>query len=353
MEQFYVEPNIKRTQRVFPRQNRYAYHRYDMNENPAGLPRWFVKKVTRKITPEFLAIYPEPDRFLHRYADYVGAKYENLLATNGSDMAIRYILETFGERGKKVVTVAPSFEMYRINCNILGLQHYPVNYNDDLSLDFQQLLAAIDNDTRVVVLVNPNNPVGNVYRREQVEQVINRARQYRAIVVIDEAYYYFYNQTFIDYALHGDNVIVLRTFSKLFSLAACRLGVVISNPTIIQYLKNGKLTFDANAVALLFAENIIACPRLITQLIAKQQAGKEYLLTTLRALGYDCRDGQGNYVFIATRRDAHQVTQALADQKHVLVHDYGNPLLSKLIRVSTGDRKSMKFFVKAFLAIDR
>ena len=157
---YYVNEDIKNTYRIFPSQGRYGYLRYDMNENPEGVPREFVDEVVKEITPEFLSIYPEPDRFTRKYADFVGVEFENVLATNGSDRAIRSMLETFGEKGKKVVTVAPSFEMYWVNCNILGLVHVPVSYEEDLTIDVNKIVDAIDTDTRVVVLLNPNNPIG-------------------------------------------------------------------------------------------------------------------------------------------------------------------------------------------------
>jgi histidinol-phosphate aminotransferase len=97
-----VNPFVEKTVRVFPPQGRYGKLRYDMNENPEGLPKDFVDSVLKEITPEFLAIYPEPDKFLRKYADFVGVKFDNLMCTNGSDMAIRYLLETFGEVGKEV-----------------------------------------------------------------------------------------------------------------------------------------------------------------------------------------------------------------------------------------------------------
>ena len=74
-----------------------------MNENPEGLPKAFVDSVLKEITPEFLSVYPEPDRFLNKYASFVGVSYDNVLTTNGSDTAIRYLLETFGETKKEVV----------------------------------------------------------------------------------------------------------------------------------------------------------------------------------------------------------------------------------------------------------
>lgn len=349
---YYVNENVKNTLRIFPEQGRYGYKRYDLNENPEGLPADFVESVRQEITPEFLAIYPEPDRFLNKYADFIGAKYENVLTTNGSDMAIRYILETFGEPGKKVVTVAPSFEMYRVNCSLLGLVHVPVLYHEDLTIDMDEIVDAIDADTRIVVLINPNNPMGNVYTEDELRRIVAKAREMGAIVIVDEAYHYFYDKTFIPYALQEENVIVLRTFSKLMSLAACRLGVIISNPELIHYVKNLRLTFEANSVALLFAERLLDQPEIIDALIRSEKEGKAYTLETLRARDYWCRDCTGNFIFVETRHDPHLVAQRLKDEKKVLVHTFGNELLKKYLRISIGSRKAMEVFLEAFLEVD-
>lgn len=349
---YYVNEHIAKTERVFPDEGRYGAYRYDMNENPEGLPKDFVESVLKEITPEFLSIYPEPSRFLHKYADFIGAKYENVLTTNGSDMAIRYLLETFGEVGKGVVTVSPSFEMYWVNCSILGLKHVPVKYNDDLTIDIDKIVSAIDNDTRIVVLLNPNNPVGNVYSEEELEKVIARTREVGAVVIIDEAYHYFYSDTFLRYALKEENVIVLRTFSKLFSIAACRLGVIIGNPKLIEYVKKARLTFDANAIALLFAERLIERPDIIKSLIEAEQEGKSFTLNSLENHGYKCRDCKGNFIFIEPHNDARQVALRLKTEKNVLVHAYGKGLLERYIRVSVGSVSAMRVFLDAFYEID-
>lgn len=348
----YVDKNIKNTKRVFPAQGRYGCYRYDMNENPEGLPKEFVDSVLKEITPEFLSIYPEPDKFLNKYADFIGAKYENVLTTNGSDMAIRYLLETFGEKGKEVVTVSPSFEMYWVNCSILGLKHKPVQYEADLTININKIVDAISDDTRIVVLLNPNNPVGNVYSEEELKKVITRAKEASAVVIIDEAYHYFYDKTFINYALSEDNVIVLRTFSKLMSIAACRLGVIISNPEIINYVKNARLTFDVNSFALLFAERILDNPKMIDELIRIEKEGKQYTLDILQAHGYWCKDCKGNFIFIKTKHSPVDVAERLEKEKKVLVHAYKNELLKDFIRVSIGSKRAMEHFLNAFFEID-
>lgn len=349
---YYVNENIKNTERVFPEQGRYGYFRYDMNENPEGLPEDFVKDVLKEITPEFLAIYPEPDKFLKKYAKFLYVKFENLLTTNGSDMAIRYLLETFGEQGKEVMTVSPSFEMYRVNCAILGLKHVPVYYEKDLTIKIENILNAINENTRIVVLLNPNNPIGNVYTDNELKQVVSKAQTVGAIVIIDEAYHYFYAHTFLKYALECDNVVVLRTFSKLFSIAACRLGVIISNPKIINYVKRARLTFDVNSIALLFAERIIDNSKIIEELITIESEGKEYILKALRNKNYECVDCRGNFIFVKPKHNAIDITNKLKREEKVLVHSYNNELLKDYIRVSVGSKKSMAIFLKSFLKVD-
>ena len=350
---YYVNEDIKNTERVFPAQNRYGLLRYDMKENPEGLPKEFVDSVLAKITPEFLSIYPEPDKFLQKYADYVGVGFENVMATNGSDQGIRYLLQTFGEKGKNVVTVSPSFEMYWVNCNILGYKHVPVPYHDDMTIDVQDILNAIDLDTRIVVLLNPNNPVGNVYTDEEVTKVIEKAREVGAVVIIDEAYHYFYDVTFLDKTRTYDNVVILRTFSKLFSIAACRLGVMIANEKLIGYVKNAKLTFDVNAIALLFGENIVDHPEIEKWLIETEKEGKAYCIESLKENEYYTKDCKGNFIFIKPRTDAHELAQKLEKKHKVVIKTFGNPMLKDMIRVSTGSKKSMKIFLDAFYQEDK
>ena len=352
MTGYYVDPDIKATERVFPMQGRKGFLRLDMNENPEGLPEDFVEAVKKEITPEFLCRYPEPEVFRKKYADYVGAKPENIFIANGTDMVIRYMLETFGEPGYDVVTVTPSFEMYRINCSLLGLNHVAVPYHDDLTVSVDEIVDAITERTRLVVLVNPANPVGNVYTDDEIERVRARAAEVGAILMIDEAYHYFCEASAISSALKYDNVVVTRTFSKLFSIPALRLGVAIAHPDIIHYLRNGQLSFDVNAVALLFGEKLLDDPKLIDELIFTEREGKAFLCEQLDEHGYEYIPCGGNYVLIKTNNPPREVEKALYDKK-ILIHSYGNPFLSDYIRVTTASASVMERFMEAFLEVDK
>lgn len=348
---YYIKESIKQTERVFPMPGRYGLHRYDMNENPEGLPKEFVNQVLKEITPEFLSTYPEPGVFLRKYASFVGVEDQNVLVSNGSDMAIRYLLETFGEPGKDVVTVSPSFEMYRINCSILGLNHIPVLYEKDLTIQIDKIIDAISEKTRIVVLLNPNNPVGNVYTEEDFGRILDRASTVGAVVIVDEAYHYFYDKTFIKYTLNYENVVVLRTFSKLMSIAALRLGVIIGSKELISHVRKSQLSFDTNAVALLFGERLLENPDIIERLIQNEKEGKTYLMDRLKEHGYDFKECKGNFILVKPNHKADFVAQRLKE-KNVLIHTFNNVLLKDYIRISIGSKTAMEIFFDAFLEVD-
>ncbi len=348
---YYVNEDIKNCVRVFPEQGRYDYVRYDMNENPEGLPQEFVDEVLKEITPEFLSTYPEHDKFRKMYADYIGVKPENIAVTNGSDMGIRFIMEVFAEKGSSVVTAAPSFEMYWVNCSMLGLKHVPVSYEPDLTIDVNKIVAAIDETTDIVVLLNPNNPIGTVYTEEEARKVIERAREVGAVVIVDEAYHYFYRNTFLPLIREYENVVVLRTFSKLFSLAAVRMGMMIADEKLIGYARKSMPSFEVNAIALKFGEHLMQHTELIEDLMNAEAEGKAYLLEELAKHGYETVPSYGNFIFILPKKPAQEVAQALRERK-ILIKTFGNEFLKKYVRISTGSKKAMKYFLDAFLEAD-
>ena len=348
----YINHNVENIKRVFPEQNRKLYLRLDMNENPTGLPKKFIKSVLKTITPEFLSTYPEPKEFTEKYSTFIGRNPDNVVATNGSDTAIRYLLEIFGQPGKEVLTVSPSFEMYRINCNLLGLVHKPVYYDNNLNFNINDLINFIGPNTRVVVILNPNNPIGNSFTKTDIIKILDKASENNALVIIDEAYHYFSDKTFIDELDHYDNLVILRTFSKMFSLAACRLGVIISNKHIIELVKSLKLTFDVNSFALLFGTKLIESPDVINDLKLKYEKGKKYLTNYLTEKGYIWKESDGNFILIKTNQPAQVVAHELRIKHRILVHDYSNPLLQDYIRVTVGSIKCMKQFIVALNKIE-
>lgn len=218
--------------------------------------------------------------------------------------------------------------------------------------NFDHLLDTITEQTGVVVLLNPNNPIGNAFTSEEVETLVQKAAHVGALVIIDEAYHHFYEKSFIPMTQKYDNVVLLRTFSKIYALAACRLGVVVANENIIDHLHKARLTFDVNSIALLFGLRLLQNPSILDNLKASAKEGMTFVEQKLSEEGYEFKRSHANFLLIRTKTDPIALTQRLEANHKVLVHAYGNPLLRGFIRVSVGSPKTMLPFLNAFFAED-
>lgn len=173
-------------------------------------------------------------------------------------------------------------------------------------------------------------------------------------VLIDEAYHYFYPKSFIRYALNERHVFVTRTFSKLFSMAGCRLGYVVGHPDDIKYVQKFCTPHNTNAFAMLFAEKILTTPGMVESLVSKFQEGRNYLISELDSNGYRHKGEAGNFLFIEPKTSAQTIVDRMKNEKKILIKTYANVgEFGDCLRVSIGEEKFMKQFMKALLELDQ
>ena len=349
----YVNPYVKDTFRKNQPEGRRTFVRLDQNENPDGLPKWFFDEVMGRITPADLSMYPEEGVLVEKYAGMVGVKPSNVTLTDGSLVGMGYLIHVFGEPGKNLVVVKPTFNMYGVFGSLNGMHTVEIPYEEDFTMPVEKILGAIDGNTGIVVLVNPNMPVGNAYSQSDIEKVILKAAEYGALVIVDEAYHYFYDGTSIPLIEKYDNVAVLRTFSKMLAITALRLGAVISNENIIHYVNNWRPHYTINAVTLKFGEAIVDNhERLLSELSASFGEGKKYIEERLGAEGYSMIPSNGCFLCIRMRHKTAEYVTAELKKRNILVLCGGGPL-EGYIRLSVCGKKYMEIFADALLDIDR
>jgi histidinol-phosphate aminotransferase len=351
---YYKNKNIENLYRIFDQNERKDYLRLDLNENPEGLPEDFVKKVLSDVTPEFVSQYPETLEFSQVLANYLGTDTDHICLVNGSAEGIRYIIQAFTSPKGRIVGVVPSYFMFQVYSEMYDRELIKVEYNDDLKMNINNILKELTKDTQLLILLNPNNPMGNVYSDEEFEKIMKVAREKEITVLVDEAYYYFYPKTFINYALNENHIFITRTFSKLFSLAGCRLGYVVGWPDGIKMVQKLCTPHNTNAFAMKFAEAILTTDGMIDYLINTFNNGRKYLIDNLDTLNYDHTGDYGNFIFIKPKTDADEVVKKMKNDKKILIKSYEEiGKYGKCLRVSIGSEKVMNQFINALKEIDK
>ena len=206
----------------------------DANENPYNEP--FNR-------------YPDPlqREVKKRLAAIKGVKPENIFLGVGSDEGIDLAYRIFCRPGiDNVVAIAPSYGMYEVCADINDIEYRRVSLDDNFNFDPDTLLAATDENTKLLWICSPNNPTGNAY---PIEMILKTAQAFNGIVMVDEAYIDFSSKgSMIAYLDQCPNVIVLQTFSKAWGRAGLRLGVAYASPEIIDYYNKVKYPYNINAI---------------------------------------------------------------------------------------------------------
>ena len=181
---YYIDENIKNLERITYQNNRKAFLRLDLNENPGGLPENFVNEVMSEVTPGIISQYPETEPFETCLANFLGIKRENICLVNGSSEGVRHIIEAYTNVGGEIVGVTPSYAMYEVYAKMYGRVFKPVKYNEDLTISVDSIIDSISDNTQLLILLNPNNPIGNAYSNEEFERILAAAKKHHITMIM-------------------------------------------------------------------------------------------------------------------------------------------------------------------------
>ncbi|MBI2886723.1 MAG: histidinol-phosphate transaminase [Chloroflexi bacterium] len=306
----------------------------DGNENPYGPSPKALEALRHCATYH---IYPDPAQRELRaaLADYVGVGTEHIIAGNGSDEIIDLVLRLFLEPGDVVLDCPPSFGMYPFNTQVCAGTLVTAPRRTDFSLDVEEALRqAQDSRAKVVFLASPNNPTGNLLRREELEALLTTG----LVVVVDEAYQEFAEApSYAALVSSFDNLVVLRTFSKWAGLAGLRVGYGVLAPALVRLLDQIKPPYNVNVAALVAAEASLADREHLMGKVGLLIAERERLYGKLREVPYlEPLPSRANFVLCRVQgQDAGQLKAALAERGIYVKHVDG-PWLRNALRISVG-----------------
>lgn len=279
-------------------------HRLNNNENPLG-PPLAAAKIIQRFSPEKAALYPSGDSFSLRRAlsRRFGLDPDCFLVGNGSCEVIAGVIKAFCVPADNIVTADRTFAVYEWVASFSGVETRLVPLAD-FTFDDEGILAQIDERTKIVFLCNPNNPTGTWWNRDRMQRFLERVDN-RCIVVVDEAYCeYVDDPDFPDgceLMRQFENVIVFRTFSKMYALAGLRIGYLAASETLSQFIRKTVVAYSVNRPAQEAAQAALSDDRQHIQktrtLVAE---GKSFLKSLASEMNFPCQAGEGNYVMMKT-----------------------------------------------------
>ena len=298
----------------------------DSNEN-FFIPKDKLAKLIVEAVEEFdPRLYPqeEEQELREKLSAYVRAPADCITVGSGSDELMERITRLFLEKGEQALSISPTFSMYRHAVTLQRAELIEVPLREDFSLDTNGLLSKVTPKTRVLFLCSPNNPTANQFKTDDVESL---AEAFPGIVVVDEAYVEFAENSVVQLTLKFENLMVLRTFSKAFGLASLRLGYCVANTEIVETLsKKVGLPYPVNTIALKVGAKILENLSMVESAIKKMKAEREKLTKALNNIsGVKAFDSQTNFVLFKTDKPSTKVYQGLL-KRGIIVKNLGSIL---------------------------
>lgn len=328
-------------------------HRLLANENQLGISPKAAEAIA-KAAVESGNTYPDTNATALRkklaeelFFEKYGLGIENLNIASGAEHALNVIMEIFLREGDEVLISAPSYSGYNRTIARAGGVKKTIPYKEDNHCDFDGLLNAITEKTKIVIVCNPNNPTGVYESQEDVYEFAKRFPKDK-ILIIDEAYIHFapggLEKSMYQKISDDINMLVVHTFSKIYGMAGVRVGYVISNKEISAYIRRYGGVRMSN-VQLAAAMAALDDNEFYEKSLKVVEEGRAYLIDELRNLGYEPYESAGNFVFCDLKAEAKWLDEEFMKRGILIRTNLEYP------RISVGTMEQNRLFIEALKEI--
>jgi len=307
-----------------------SYIKLNSNENPYP-PSPHVVSSLHSAVNENLQLYPDPvaTRLRDKAAAVYNLSREQVLVGNGSDDLLTMLMRTCVGPGNRVVYPVPTYSLYDTLVTMQDGEVVPIPFPADFSLPARLTEVA----AKLTFLCNPNAPSGTLLSVHQVETL---AQQVHGILVIDEAYVDFADETALPLLPTYPHVVILRSFSKSFSLAGMRIGLAFGHPRLIDELLKVKDSYNVNRLSITAAVAALEDYAWMRQNVDKIRATRARLMTALRELGYFVYPSQANFVLARKTGENQEAVYLGLKEQGILVRYFSSPDLADCLRITVG-----------------
>ena len=329
-------------------------YRLNNNENPLGPPPG-AQEVIRRFAPPRGAVYPSGDSYYLRQeiAAAFSLDPDQVLVGNGANEVITFVIKAFCEKGDNIVTADKTFAVYEWVAVFSGIEARVIPLKEE-RFDDQAMLKSIDAATKVIFICNPNNPTGTYWSKDTLAAFLNEVDG-RQIVVADEAYFEFVEADDypdgISLISKYPNLVVFRTFSKMYGIAGLRIGYLVGDRNVVDMIRRTCVVYSVNSIA---QEAALACLRDDTGHIRRTRdlvgQGKEFLRKELAAMKLPVIAGEGNYLIVKLPGSDTLAYRKLM-REGIMIRPMTGFRYPNHIRVTVAQMEAMEAFIAALKKI--
>jgi histidinol-phosphate aminotransferase len=319
-------------------------YRLNNNENPLGPPPE-AQEIIRRFPPPKASLYPSGDVYFPRalLADRFGLDPDQILFGNGANEVIAFVIKAFCQEGDNIITADKTFSVYEWIAEFSGFEARLIPLVN-FTFDDEAMFSAIDGRTKIIFICNPNNPTGTYWDKDRMIRFLDRVAG-RQIVVIDEAYFEFVDEP--DYP-NGmglmtlyPNVVVFRTFSKMYGLAGLRIGYLAGSREVVDVIRRTCVVYSVNTVAQDAVMAALKDDDHVERTRVHVRDEKAYVTRGLRELGLEVHAAQGCYVMVKLPMSDTLAYRKLMS-KGVMIRSMTGFRFPNWIRISIGSHEAME-----------
>ncbi|MFB5675574.1 histidinol-phosphate transaminase [Paenibacillus terreus] len=317
------------------------------NENPYGSSPAVKEAIQAELSS--LSLYPDGSavELTRALARHTGVQEDQIIFGCGSDEIIALIARAFLMSGDENIMADQTFSVYRSNADIEGAVSVEVPLVDGTH-DLSAMLSHVNDRTKIIWVCNPNNPTGTIVSEEELTAFLDRVPGH-VMVVLDEAYYEYVTDSSYPSSIpllsRYSNLVVLRTFSKIYGIASLRVGYGIAQPEIIRLINQVREPFNTSRIGQAAAVAALDDQAFVKECRTKNAAGIEYLQKEFKRLGLAAFPAHGNFILVDVGLPSKEVFQSLL-HKGVIVRA-GFEKYPTCIRVTVGSQSQNEIFISA------
>lgn len=323
----------------------------DRNERVDYFDKKIFSKIIKRFSRHSLNTNPIIKSLYLRLSNFHRINKENIYITQGITECMSHIMFSMVKNKDEVVIMDPTYPMYEVLCKLHGLKFKKWKFDNNLSLNIKDLKKIINKRTKVIFLVNPNLPIEYEFNKKFKNEIHRICKKNNILLVYDEAYHHFGSQSELKNSVKSKNMVVMRTFSKAWGLPGIRLGYMVSNKKLTNYISKCRSLVETNALSYEVALWALKNKFILNDHVKEVKRGQSFLSKKFKSIKENYYGGKVTNAILLRLKNKKQTEnlRTYLSQKNIYIRNGFSSPIEDCVRISLCSPKKLSIFFKNYI----